>query len=279
MTFELHPVQQPLAQNKFTQLFCEYAWYTDPVSKTHFIGDLILKNLFALIQDGKVDSNWGGFIISSYAKAWKFDWIYYGDPNKAKQNAQDLLSLNYPYNTSQSCSIKVYDTFWDYESTVPADSGGNQYIFNALVPKSNLTANYADLISEFVNSSTVVNDGYMAGICAVLQGGKVNEKADDYTSVTPAFRHNYFEMAMGAYWSGDDQNVYNNAIKKVDEFEPKLREYGMGIYGNEENKDCVGCDWKGEFWGNNYERLLAVKKKWDPEQVFWCNHCVGDGDY
>ena len=33
------------------------------------------------------------------------------------------------------------------------------------------------------------------------------------------------------------------------------------------------------FWGDEtYERLLAIKKTWDPEMVFSCRHCVGDGD-
>ena len=33
------------------------------------------------------------------------------------------------------------------------------------------------------------------------------------------------------------------------------------------------------FWGDEtYERLLAIKKTWDPEMVFSCRHCVGDGE-
>ena len=33
------------------------------------------------------------------------------------------------------------------------------------------------------------------------------------------------------------------------------------------------------FWGDEiYESLLAIKKTWDPEMVFSCRHCVGDGE-
>ena len=119
-------------------------------------------------------------------------------------------------------------------------------------------------------------DGWTNGLCAVLQGGAVNERDDDYTSVTPAFRHNHFEIAMGAYWGNDpNQTKINEAKNLVHEYEPKLREYGLGIYSNEENPDCVDCDWKYQFWGDHYDKLLSVKQKWDPNQVFWCNHCVG----
>jgi hypothetical protein len=30
------------------------------------------------------------------------------------------------------------------------------------------------------------------------------------------------------------------------------------------------------FWGENYPRLLAIKRKIDPEDVLWCTPCVGN---
>jgi hypothetical protein len=30
------------------------------------------------------------------------------------------------------------------------------------------------------------------------------------------------------------------------------------------------------FWGDNYPRLLSIKKEVDPEDVFWCLACVGN---
>jgi hypothetical protein len=30
------------------------------------------------------------------------------------------------------------------------------------------------------------------------------------------------------------------------------------------------------FWGDNYPRLLSIKKDIDPEDVFWCLACVGN---
>ena len=32
-----------------------------------------------------------------------------------------------------------------------------------------------------------------------------------------------------------------------------------------------------EYWGSmdRYNRLLRVKQRWDPDNLFWCHHCVG----
>ena len=34
-------------------------------------------------------------------------------------------------------------------------------------------------------------------------------------------------------------------------------------------------DWQQTFWGDNYARLLQIKRRVDPEDVFWCTPCVG----
>jgi FAD/FMN-containing dehydrogenase len=48
---------------------------------------------------------------------------------------------------------------------------------------------------------------------------------------------------------------------------------GAGSYVNE--TDYFEPDWQRTFWGENYERLLAIKRKYDPDGVFVCHHCVG----
>lgn len=34
--------------------------------------------------------------------------------------------------------------------------------------------------------------------------------------------------------------------------------------------------WQETFWGSNYEKLVEIKRKYDPEDVFWCHPCVGN---
>jgi berberine-like enzyme len=34
-------------------------------------------------------------------------------------------------------------------------------------------------------------------------------------------------------------------------------------------------DWQKSMFGTNYQRLLDVKRKYDPNNTFWCYPCVG----
>jgi FAD/FMN-containing dehydrogenase len=46
-----------------------------------------------------------------------------------------------------------------------------------------------------------------------------------------------------------------------------------GSYVNE--TDWFEPDWQDAFWGGNYPRLLQIKRKYDPGNLFTCHHCVG----
>ena len=37
--------------------------------------------------------------------------------------------------------------------------------------------------------------------------------------------------------------------------------------------------WRRSFWGANYPRLAAVKKKYDPDGLFFVHHGVGSEDW
>jgi len=46
-----------------------------------------------------------------------------------------------------------------------------------------------------------------------------------------------------------------------------------GSYVNE--TDYFEPDWRTAFWGENYQKLLGIKRKYDPQGLFSCHHCVG----
>ena len=52
---------------------------------------------------------------------------------------------------------------------------------------------------------------------------------------------------------------------------------GGGSYSNEGN--YFQDNWQQEFWGANYDRLLRVKKKYDPTNLFSVHKGVGSEGY
>ena len=49
---------------------------------------------------------------------------------------------------------------------------------------------------------------------------------------------------------------------------------GSGAYVNE--ADPYEPNFQQVFWGDNYPRLLDIKRLVDPGDVFWCTPCVGN---
>ncbi|MEJ7685414.1 MAG: BBE domain-containing protein [Segetibacter sp.] len=52
---------------------------------------------------------------------------------------------------------------------------------------------------------------------------------------------------------------------------------GAGSYLSESN--YFEQRWQQSFWGANYPRLAAVKKKYDPEGLFFVHHGVGSEEW
>jgi hypothetical protein len=87
----------------------------------------------------------------------------------------------------------------------------------------------------------------------IVGGPGVWQKGND-TSVLPAWRRTYAHVI--ALGSG-----------KADVTPLRTLAPDMGAYLNEASTEVL--DWRKIYWGQNYERLSAIKKKYDPQHFFW----------
>lgn len=121
-----------------------------------------------------------------------------------------------------------------------------------------------------------------------LYGEHPEAKARDLTtSINPAVFDNVAFITIGAWKQGKypgvaghepDPNESRAQFDGVMSASAVLRtvtEEG-GSYSNEGN--YFERDWRRQFWGGNYPRLLRVKRKYDPTNLFRVHKGVGSGD-
>ncbi len=122
-----------------------------------------------------------------------------------------------------------------------------------------------------------------------LYGEHPEAKArDEQTSINPAVFDNVAFITVGAWKQGKypgieghepDRAVAQSQFDGVMTASAFVHQAtpGGGSYSNEGN--YFQKDWQTEFWGANYPRLLRIKKKYDPTNMFTVHKGVGSEGY
>ncbi|KAG7094808.1 hypothetical protein E1B28_005621 [Marasmius oreades] len=96
-------------------------------------------------------------------------------------------------------------------------------------------------------------------------------------SVLPAWRKaiKHLGVAIPLADGESSEQVSHKRRKITTEFLPELKRLtpGSGSYHNE--ADPNDPDYKEAFYGSNYDKLLAIKDKWDPDQILYGATSVG----
>lgn len=96
----------------------------------------------------------------------------------------------------------------------------------------------------------------------------------DINSVNPAFRKEASQLIIVTRVEANataeeiklaGENLTFNVMGPLRDVSP-----AGGAYNNE--ADVGEPDWQSAFWGENYPRLLEVKEKWDPTNLFYVHH-------
>ncbi|KAJ7582378.1 FAD-binding domain-containing protein [Mycena floridula] len=96
------------------------------------------------------------------------------------------------------------------------------------------------------------------------------------TSVTPAWRNSIWHAILISHWNfnssvSEVSSIYSDLTAGADVL--RAMTPGSGAYQNE--ADVYEPDHEASFWGDNYPRLLAIKKKYDPDHLLDVWHGVG----
>ncbi|GFG24993.1 FAD binding domain protein [Aspergillus udagawae] len=168
-------------------------------------------------------------------------------------------------------AVGAYSSTWDgYLKTFLQDPhiGTNTQDTSRLLT-ADIIREKADDLAEFI-----VDNGQTAGFNFI---GKVNDKERDNTAVHEIWKHSHALLSISVDWP-DNATAREKGEKrhKMVQLSKRFTEIvgsDGGTYVNEASP--YEPKWQRVFWGNKYERLLSIKKRVDPTQLFVCNRCVG----
>ncbi|KAJ5113436.1 FAD-dependent isoamyl alcohol oxidase [Penicillium angulare] len=189
----------------------------------------------------------------------------------------DNLGIIYRFTTEYSESY--YDHFNNYYGPLPHGAEPVTTILYArLVPRrvvQDPTAN-AKLVDTM---RSLVQDGKFLIGCGVFD---LRGKTHPDNAVLPAWRDAQAVCIANGFWDFEAPTANNVAVKEelVDFHAPAMDAAtpGSGVYMNEVDPLYKG-DWKEAMYGVNYDRLLAIKNKYDPDHMLFGHMSVGSDEF
>lgn len=168
-----------------------------------------------------------------------------------------------------------YSGFYSFISDFPNDKGSVIYMTSTALNAVNIVPALKEISSFIIQSpgTTCSGNGVLGGVSSTL------DLDQEKTSVAADMRQGV--MAITCSVGMDDSTpigIRKYAVNVMNDFADRvLKKYSKWVYWNEPQRDFKSDDWKERYWGGmaNYNRLLAVKKQIDPDNVFNCYHCIG----
>lgn len=158
---------------------------------------------------------------------------------------------------------------------------GSRLVSRAFIASASGPREVADTFSRLRLSPGEAVSGNLVAGGAVARNGKVVS-----SSVNPAWRRTLSHVSIIRGWGANSTLAEQTEVQRelTEEMIPALKalklpgEPDMGSYLNE--ADAHEPDFQRSFWGlENYRRLYAIKKRWDPKGLFIVRRGVGSEDW
>ena len=190
----------------------------------------------------------------------------------------DLDDLGIPYNLSVTISPTYVEHYARYFGPLPYGFPWvSQVQGGRLVPAATIDGNLDDLVSAIQNITE-------SGTFQVLGNGmNVSQTANAISSnaVLPAWRSSAYSLIAFSLWNWNASWSNNLAVQDyiTTSIDPLLHDVmpDSGSYLSEANPYLK--TWKEDFYGDNYDRLRAIKSTYDPNDVFYARTAVGSDEW
>ncbi|KAK4246249.1 FAD binding domain-protein [Corynascus novoguineensis] len=177
--------------------------------------------------------------------------------------------------------VELYDTLVPpsrADSSFPSNNTIGSRLVPAKVVQDNLTA-LLDVYRRILEDDTVPGMIAVGGTSNNVSHANVGVEPDS-NAVLPAWRDALFSSSAAVSFAVDTSIEDLQFIQaKVNTWQDWVKALtpGSGSYINEATYD--NPDWKLDYYGKNYERLLRVKEKYDRNFTLWQHTSVGADIY
>lgn len=184
--------------------------------------------------------------------------FYYGTPEEAKRELAPLLAIGTP----QGQTIKAVD--WAEaiklieESTAVFITEKPEYKSTGAFAMENLPVEAVQTIHKTLSDTT----SPLFNVLLFSMGGATQDIAPTETAYY--YRDAKFFINYSIQWLKESEST--KQIDEVETLRQQLLPYTVGDYVG--NPDAAIKDYLAAYYGKNAERLQAIKKKYDPENVF-----------
>ncbi|KAB8237010.1 isoamyl alcohol oxidase [Aspergillus alliaceus] len=203
---------------------------------------------------------------------------------QAERAFAPLLHMLQKYNgTSLFVSVQWYQ-FPTYPAYYRAMSGVHQPVGSAnsamssrMFDKRSLTKNRT-FLRKMVGTIAGAPEEYTINSVELVGGGKVlTDGADRFSGLNPAWRSTYMVNIVARGWTNGTDKSTAQAVKNDITYKKgggmRALTRKLGSYMNEADRNDPL--WAEDFYGANYKRFSLIKKKYDPDSLFYCPTCVG----
>ncbi|KAJ0365518.1 hypothetical protein COL154_004373 [Colletotrichum chrysophilum] len=179
------------------------------------------------------------------------------------------------YETSDRSTF--YEHYEHYTGDMPyGPYTTNDVIGGRLIQRPTIEHNATNLVAvlrDIVNSDlpSVRVNGIAANVTHARAGNSPGDNA-----ILPAWRESLYWLNVDVLFDPASSVSDIHGIQaQVNQFQDRLRPLtpGGGAYMNEGTYDNV--DWKTDYYGSNYDKLLQVKKTYDPDFLLYSHTPVG----
>lgn len=183
--------------------------------------------------------------------------------------ADSLAALGIKFDPTFTHFSSYYEHYDHYWGPLPAGNiqVGTQIFGGRLLPRHRLDS-FAPTAKKLAEMGVI----YIGVGLNVSKFGP-----NSANSVLPQWRDSIAQVSLTIPWDNEApwEEMLAAQKKMTDEIQPVIEAAtpGAGAYINE--ADFQQHNWQETFYGVNYEKLLKIKRKWDPENFFYATVAVG----